>query len=127
PPAERLLLAPQRRRRLPAGGDRHGHHRRPDPAPLTGRGIRRARQLARPFPWEAGGFWWERPWPRLPRHGIAAMAAPTGARATIGPFRRPPGETMFPRDARIEGYDPELAQAIADENRRQEDHVELIA
>ena len=34
---------------------------------------------------------------------------------------------MFPRDARIEGYDPELAQAIADEARRQEDHVELIA
>ena len=34
---------------------------------------------------------------------------------------------MFPRDARIEGFDPELAQAIADETRRQEDHVELIA
>ncbi|MDQ3205352.1 MAG: serine hydroxymethyltransferase [Pseudomonadota bacterium] len=34
---------------------------------------------------------------------------------------------MFPRDARIEGFDPELAQAIADEHRRQEDHVELIA
>ncbi len=34
---------------------------------------------------------------------------------------------MFPRDALIEGYDPELAQAIADEARRQEDHVELIA
>ncbi len=34
---------------------------------------------------------------------------------------------MFPRDARIEGFDPELAKAIADENRRQEDHVELIA
>ncbi|HZV37266.1 MAG TPA: serine hydroxymethyltransferase [Pseudoxanthomonas sp.] len=34
---------------------------------------------------------------------------------------------MFPRDARIEGYDPELAQAIADEAKRQEDHVELIA
>ena len=34
---------------------------------------------------------------------------------------------MFPRDARIEGFDPELAQAIADEQRRQEDHVELIA
>ncbi|MEL1265927.1 serine hydroxymethyltransferase [Pseudoxanthomonas putridarboris] len=34
---------------------------------------------------------------------------------------------MFPRDARIETYDPELAQAIADEARRQEDHVELIA
>jgi glycine hydroxymethyltransferase len=34
---------------------------------------------------------------------------------------------MFPRDTRIEGYDPELAQAIAAENQRQEDHVELIA
>ena len=34
---------------------------------------------------------------------------------------------MFPHDARIETYDPELAQAIADEVRRQEDHVELIA
>lgn len=34
---------------------------------------------------------------------------------------------MFPRNARIEGYDPELAAAIASENRRQEDHVELIA
>jgi glycine hydroxymethyltransferase len=34
---------------------------------------------------------------------------------------------MFPRDARIETYDPELAQAIAREVRRQEDHVELIA
>ena len=34
---------------------------------------------------------------------------------------------MFPRDARLEGYDPELAAAIASENRRQEDHVELIA
>src|SRR5690606_32928227 len=38
-----------------------------------------------------------------------------------------PGDPMFPRDARIEGYDPELAKAIADEARRQEDHVELIA
>ena len=34
---------------------------------------------------------------------------------------------MFPKDATIAGYDPELAQAIADEARRQEDHVELIA
>ena len=34
---------------------------------------------------------------------------------------------MFPKDASIEGYDPELAAAIADEGRRQEDHVELIA
>ncbi len=34
---------------------------------------------------------------------------------------------MFPKDSRIEGYDPELAQAIASEHQRQEDHVELIA
>jgi glycine hydroxymethyltransferase len=37
------------------------------------------------------------------------------------------GFDMFPRDSRIEGFDPELAQAIANEARRQEDHVELIA
>ena len=34
---------------------------------------------------------------------------------------------MFPKNARIEGYDPELATAIAAERQRQEDHVELIA
>jgi len=34
---------------------------------------------------------------------------------------------MFRRDARIEDFDPKLAAAIASENRRQEDHVELIA
>lgn len=34
---------------------------------------------------------------------------------------------MFPRDVRIESYDPELAKAIAAEAQRQEDHVELIA
>jgi glycine hydroxymethyltransferase len=34
---------------------------------------------------------------------------------------------MFPKDCTIEGFDPELAKAIADEARRQEDHVELIA
>ncbi len=34
---------------------------------------------------------------------------------------------MFQRDARLESYDPALAQAIANEVRRQEDHVELIA
>ena len=34
---------------------------------------------------------------------------------------------MFPTDCTIKGFDPELAQAIADEARRQEDHVELIA
>ena len=34
---------------------------------------------------------------------------------------------MFPKHERIAGYDDELAQALADEARRQEDHVELIA
>ncbi|GAB2557083.1 serine hydroxymethyltransferase [Rhodanobacter koreensis] len=34
---------------------------------------------------------------------------------------------MFPKDCTIAGYDAELAKAIADEGRRQEDHVELIA
>ncbi|SDY62850.1 glycine hydroxymethyltransferase [Lysobacter sp. yr284] len=34
---------------------------------------------------------------------------------------------MFPSTTRIAGFDDELAQAIADEARRQEDHVELIA
>ncbi|WP_049620520.1 serine hydroxymethyltransferase [Frateuria defendens] len=34
---------------------------------------------------------------------------------------------MFPKNATIAGYDAELAQAMADEARRQEDHVELIA
>ena len=34
---------------------------------------------------------------------------------------------MFPRDSRIEGFDPELAAAMAAEAVRQEDHVELIA
>ncbi|HEX5699505.1 MAG TPA: serine hydroxymethyltransferase, partial [Rubrobacter sp.] len=37
------------------------------------------------------------------------------------------GSRMFPSSARIAGYDDELAQAIANEARRQEDHVELIA
>ena len=34
---------------------------------------------------------------------------------------------MFPRDCRIDGFDPELAGAIAGERQRQEAHVELIA
>ncbi len=34
---------------------------------------------------------------------------------------------MYPKDCSIAGYDDELARAIADEGRRQEDHVELIA
>ena len=34
---------------------------------------------------------------------------------------------MFSRDMTIASFDPELAQAIADEGRRQEEHIELIA
>src|SRR6186997_3721329 len=34
---------------------------------------------------------------------------------------------MFAKNLRIEGYDPDLAAAIAAELQRQEDHVELIA
>jgi len=34
---------------------------------------------------------------------------------------------MFPGSMKIEGYDPELAAAMAAERQRQEDHVELIA
>jgi glycine hydroxymethyltransferase len=34
---------------------------------------------------------------------------------------------MFDRDMKIAGFDAELAEAIANERRRQEDHVELIA
>lgn len=34
---------------------------------------------------------------------------------------------MFTTDMRIEGFDPELAQAIAKEEQRQEEHIELIA
>ncbi|HTC26942.1 serine hydroxymethyltransferase, partial [Dyella sp.] len=34
---------------------------------------------------------------------------------------------MFPKTDTIAGYDDELAKAMADEARRQEDHVELIA
>ena len=34
---------------------------------------------------------------------------------------------MYSRADLIAGFDPELAAAIAAENRRQEDHVELIA
>src|SRR4249920_3918036 len=34
---------------------------------------------------------------------------------------------MFAKNLKIDGYDPELAAAIAAELQRQEDHVELIA
>ena len=42
-------------------------------------------------------------------------------------FRRKLEETMFARDQHIAGFDDEIAAAINGENRRQEEHVELIA
>src|SRR5690606_9314591 len=50
-----------------------------------------------------------------------------GRAGTIAGSATDPGAQMFPRADRLEGYDPELAAAIAAEVRRQEDHVELIA
>src|SRR3954469_16780057 len=49
------------------------------------------------------------------------------AGATISGQFPHPEVPMFPADMRIAGYDDALAKAIADERRRQEDHVELIA
>ncbi|HBC57073.1 MAG TPA: serine hydroxymethyltransferase, partial [Gammaproteobacteria bacterium] len=34
---------------------------------------------------------------------------------------------MYSRDATIKSFDPELWQAITEENKRQEEHIELIA
>jgi len=34
---------------------------------------------------------------------------------------------MFPADAQIAGFDPELAASMLAERQRQEDHIELIA
>jgi glycine hydroxymethyltransferase len=34
---------------------------------------------------------------------------------------------MFNKDVTLASFDPELAQAIANEDRRQEEHIELIA
>ena len=34
---------------------------------------------------------------------------------------------MFSKEMQISGYDDELWQAIAEEERRQEEHIELIA
>ena len=34
---------------------------------------------------------------------------------------------MFDTSTTLESFDPEIAEAIAQENRRQEEHIELIA
>ena len=37
------------------------------------------------------------------------------------------GNTMFDKNMSIEGFDDEIFSAIAEEERRQEEHIELIA
>ena len=51
---------------------------------------------------------------QLPAIRDGCKSAPA---ATICAFRHARSRPMFPRDARIEGFDPELAQAIADERQ----------
>ena len=43
------------------------------------------------------------------------------------PFAHPTGSPMFSRASTLARTDPHLWQAITAENRRQEDHIELIA
>src|SRR5690606_22548956 len=102
-PADRRPSAPARpaRRGFSAGPQRGFRHGR------AGQGHR-----GTPRPAAAGGA---ASWPQM-----AAGATLSG----LNPHRKP---HMFAKDLQIAGYDPELAQAIADERRRQEDHVELIA
>lgn len=56
-----------------------------------------------------------------------APLARDGYTFAFQPCSHPHEVRMFPKHETIAGYDNELAQAIADEARRQEDHVELIA
>src|SRR5690606_4956377 len=111
-----------RRPRQPApGGDRHRHHRRPDPAPLS-HAPGGAHGPPAGHPRVAGCVCGRRV-----RRGTGAGAAAGIQLAGLSPFSCLLEPPMYSRDARIASYDPELAQAIADEARRQEDHVELIA
>src|SRR5574337_562327 len=61
--------------------------------------------------------------------GSARLVAGNACQSYTSGLARPPLSEvrMFPKDCTIAGYDDELAQAIAAEGRRQEDHVELIA
>src|SRR5690606_19817655 len=61
----------------------------------------------------------------------SSCPGPGGAAARYNrvsaPHRAPEPPRMFSRADTIAAFDPEPAKAIASENRRQEDHVELIA
>ena len=64
----------------------------------------------------------------VPRRAITAYGFAC-IRYTNRPTSKPPGgpQEMFRTTMTIEGFDPELANAILGEQRRQEEHVELIA
>jgi len=51
----------------------------------------------------------------------------TGTNPSSKNFNPETYQPMFSKDMTIANYDPELWQAITDENRRQEQHIELIA
>src|SRR5580704_7019893 len=69
------------------------------------------------------------------REASAAAAARNRAAARTFRYNSRPHFSPFPRRRRhmfrttmtIEGFDPELARALAGERRRQEEHIELIA
>ena len=58
---------------------------------------------------------------------VALGRGPGGERLQWRPPFAPRPRPMFPSSMRIAEYDAELAQAMAAERQRQEDHVELIA
>src|SRR6202050_3680351 len=76
-----------------------------------------------------------RPQPAVPcREPSAAAARRDRAASTSFRYNSPPicaqskaPPPMFRSSMNIESFDPQLAQALANERQRQEDHVELIA
>ena len=62
--------------------------------------------------------------PRRGMHGDGDAATPDAKIARFTPHRR---HAMFRRSTTLAKADPELWTAIAGENRRQEEHIELIA
>jgi glycine hydroxymethyltransferase len=62
-------------------------------------------------------------------HGADERFSPKSTRGLVYNPRLPKcrGRAMFAADARIAGFDDEIAAAMAEESQRQEDHIELIA
>src|SRR5690606_38993490 len=122
--------AHQRQRHADAPGQRAHHPGQNHPPPSTQSRSPSIARKARPHRGRRRG---SAPCARVQPPPGRQLSPPIPARNTPAGYNRgippppSPESPMFPRDARIEGYDPELAQAIADERQRQEDHVELIA